>query len=108
MATNILSNKAYNGQEIVYSSEVSNISAIDITAILADESTGHIRYTVQRKTANSAWRDAKDENGQPLSFSTIDETDDGINIVGLNAAKMRVKVEIISGAGTLNLEYESI
>ena len=108
MATNILSNKAYNGQEVVYSSEVASVNNIDITAILAANSTGQIKYTIQRKTANSEYRDAKDENGNVLSFTTVGDADDGINIAGLNAYKIKVKVEILSGAGTLNLEYESI
>ena len=108
MATNILSNKAYNGQEIVYSSEVSSISNIDIAAIISAGGTGQIKYTIQRKTANSDWRDAVDENGVVLDFRTIDAKPAGINIIGLNAYKARVKVEILGGAGTLNIEYESI
>lgn len=108
MATNILANKAYTVQEVVYSSAVSNVSNIDISAILSAGSTGQIKYTIQRKTANSDWRTAKDDKGGPLEFSTLNAESDGINIAGLNAFSLRVKVEILSGAGTLNIEYESI
>lgn len=110
MATNILSAKTYNGQEAspTYTSTVSSVSNIDIAAILTTGSTGQLKYTIQRKTANSDWRDAVDEHNQVLSFSTFGDVDNGINIAGLNAYAIRVKVEIISGAGTLNIEYESI
>jgi len=107
MATNILT-QVYTAQAVVYSSTISNVYNIDIAAILTPGSTGQLKYTIQRKTANSAWRNAKDENGNIIEFSTVNEAADGINIVGLNASSVRIKVEIISGAGTLNLEYESI
>ena len=71
MATNILLNKAYNGQEIAYSSEVLSVSNIDISSIMTAGSTGQIRYTIERKTANSAWRTAKDDKGAPLTFTKI-------------------------------------
>lgn len=108
MATNILLNKAYDGQEVVYSSEISEVSNIDFSAILSEGSTGQIQYTVQRKTANSAWRDAVDDRGGKLQFKTVNAAADGINIVSLNAYKCRLKVEILSGEGTLNIEYESL
>jgi len=108
MATNILLNKVYTAQEVVYTSEVSNVGNIDISTIISTDGTGQIRYTIQRKTANSGYRDAVDENGQKLQFSQEGAGTEGINIVSLNAAKMRIKVEVLSGSGTLNIEYESI
>jgi len=51
---------------------------------------------------------AVDENGAPLTFTTIGATTEGENYAGLNAALLRVKVEVISGAGTINIEYESL
>lgn len=108
MATNILSNKAYTAQEVVYSSEVSNVSNIDICTVLTAGATGQIKYTIQRKSANSGWRTATDDKGDPLEFRTNGATDNGINVIGLNAYAIRVKIEILSGTGTLNLEYESI
>lgn len=107
MATNILSNQNL-AAGVVYSAEVLNISNIDIQAILSSGTTANVNYTIERKTANGAFRTAKDENGFPLAFSTKGDIEDGINIAGLNAYAIRVKVDVLEGAGTLNLEYESI
>lgn len=108
MATNILSNQALTSAAVVYSSEISDINNIDIQAILSAGATGQVKYTIQRKTTNGDWRTAKDEAGQPLTFTTSGDIEDGINIIGINAAKLRVKCEILGGTGTLNIEYESV
>lgn len=108
MATNILSNHAYTTQEVIYSSEIASAQNVDISAIVTGASAGQIKYTIQRKTANSGWRTARDERGAALEFLTVGPTTEGINMAGLNAYALRVKVEAISGAGTINLEYESL
>jgi len=108
MATNILSAHAYTTQEVVYSSEIASAQNVDIAAKVTGTGAGQIKYTIQRKTANTDWRTAKDENGAPLEFATVGATTEGLNIAGLNAALLRVKVEVISGAGTINIEYESL
>lgn len=107
MATNILLNQTM-AAGVVYSSEISNVSNIDFQAIPSAGATGRVNYTIERKTANGSFRTAKDENGYPLQFSTDGETQDGINIAGLNAYAVRVRVDKIGGTGTLSLEYESI
>jgi len=108
MATNILSNRSLIAPAIVYTSEVDSVSNIDIQAVLSADAVGQVKYTIQRKTANGDWRTARDENNAPLEFATINALEEGINIVGLNAYKIRVKVEILGGAGTLNIEYEIV
>jgi len=108
MATNILANHAYTAQEVVYSSEIASAQNVDIAAKVTGPGAGQVKYTIQRKTANTDWRTARDENGESLTFTTIGATTEGLNIAGLNAALLRIKVEVISGAGTINIEYESL
>jgi len=107
MATNILADNSLVAG-VAYSSEILNVSDIDIQAILSAGATGKVNYSIERKTANGSFRQAKDSNGLPLSFSTEGAVQDGINISGLNAYAIRVKVDKIGGTGTLNIEYESI
>jgi len=108
MATNILSAHAFTTQEVVYSSEIASAQNVDIAAKVTGTGAGQIKYTIQRKTANTDWRTARDENDNALEFSTIGATSDGLNIAGLNAYALRVKIEVLSGAGTINIEYESL
>lgn len=107
-ATNIKTNLTL-AEGIYYSDEIASATNLDIQAILSAGATGQIKYTIQRATTNGAWRDAKDDAGKVISFVTINDVQDGVNLVGLNAAKARVKIEVTHGStGTLNLEYESI
>lgn len=108
MATNILSNQSLATQAVVYSTAVPSVIYIDIQAILSNGATGQVKYTIQRKTANGAWRTARDPYGVALQFSTVGDVQEGITLDGLYAYEIRVKVEILGGAGTLNLEYEII
>lgn len=108
MATNILSAQSLAAAATVYTEEVSSVSNIDIQAILSTGATGQVKYTVQRKTENGNWRTARDQNNQPLEFNTVNDTDEGINMAGMNAYAIRLKVEIYGGSGTLNIEYESL
>lgn len=92
-----------------YSDELENIVDIDIQAVFSAGATARGKCTVTRKTANGAYRVAKDTDNNPLTFPLNGEIPDGINITGLNARYLQVKIEIYAGgAGTLNLEYESI
>lgn len=109
MATNILSNQDLSVEGIVYSSEVENVYDIDIQAIFSAGATARGKCTVLRKTANGAYRTARDDNNNPLEFQINGSTPEGLNISGLNARYMKLKIEIYSGGeGTLNIEYESI
>ena len=109
MATNILSDHDLATEGVFYSTEVENVYDIDIQAIFSTGATARGKCTVMRKTANGAYRTATDNNGNPLEFLLSGATPEGINIAGLNARYMKIKVEIFSGGeGTLNLEYESI
>jgi hypothetical protein len=107
MATNILLNQTM-AAGVVHSSEISNVTNLDVQAILSEGATGKVNYTIERKTENGSFRTAKDENGFPLQFSTVDDIQDGINIAGLNAYAVRVRVDKLGGTGTLSLEYESL
>jgi len=108
MATTILTANS-TAQGVVYSDAVENVDYIDIQAILSGAATGQRVYTVQRKTANGAYRTATDPYGVPLQFTTTGAEQNGITLNALNARYLRVKVEMLGACtGTVALEYEIV
>jgi hypothetical protein len=108
-AIKILTDQAMATEGIFYSDEMESISNLDIQGIPSAGSTGTVRNTVMRKTTNGEYRVALDSDGEALQFTTNGATNAGLNLIGVNAAKLKVKVEILGGStGTYNLEYESI
>jgi len=108
-ATVIKDDQSRASSVVVYSNEVTDVTNIDIQAVSSAGATGVVNFTCQRATTNGAWRPVLDENGNEIKFTMIDAVDNGVNLVGVNAAKFRVKCEILEGgSGTFDLEYESI
>lgn len=108
MTTNILSGQSLASPATVYTTELENVTYVDIQAIPSEGATGQVNYTVQRKTTNGAWRTATDPYGVPLKFSTVGDENGGITLDGLYARYLQVKVEILGGSGTLDIETEII
>lgn len=88
MSTILTAHNLANGT--ASSTHLTNVMNLRVQAILSENASGYVRYIIEVAEGTGEWVPARKEDGTIYQFSTRNSVENSINIVNLNASKVRV------------------
>jgi len=90
---------------VTESSVLTDVDRIRVQAIPESTLKGKLAYYLEVKEGDGDWVPLRDEEDEPIQFSTKDSAQNSVNVAGILSSNLRIKVIPESGAtGLVSIE----